>query len=116
MASRYGRWIRDVLVWTKVPLLFRNELDASVFSSLVPLVELGFRRSPRGGTSAGASRANVSLSVGLRTGRVGVPLAAHPSGMRLAGTLAGRVGCCVGERGNWVSAGRTDRDWGVCDE
>ena len=22
----YGRWIRDVLVWTKGPLLFRNEL------------------------------------------------------------------------------------------
>lgn len=22
----YGRWIRDVLVWTKAPLLFRNEI------------------------------------------------------------------------------------------
>jgi hypothetical protein len=22
----YGRWVRDVLVWTKAPLLFRNEL------------------------------------------------------------------------------------------
>jgi hypothetical protein len=22
----YGRWIRDVLIWTKAPLLFRNEL------------------------------------------------------------------------------------------
>lgn len=22
----YGRWIRDILVWTKAPLLFRNEL------------------------------------------------------------------------------------------
>jgi hypothetical protein len=24
----YGRWVRDVLVWTKKPLLFRNELMA----------------------------------------------------------------------------------------
>jgi hypothetical protein len=24
----YGRWVRDVLVWTKAPLLFRNELAA----------------------------------------------------------------------------------------
>jgi hypothetical protein len=24
----YGRWVRDVLVWTKAPLLFRNELVA----------------------------------------------------------------------------------------
>jgi hypothetical protein len=24
----YGRWVRDVLVWTKAPLLFRNELMA----------------------------------------------------------------------------------------
>jgi hypothetical protein len=24
----YGRWVRDVLVWTKKPLLFRNELVA----------------------------------------------------------------------------------------
>src|SRR5438093_12790506 len=22
----YGRWVRDVLVWTKAPFLFRNEL------------------------------------------------------------------------------------------
>ena len=24
--SGYGRWVRDVLVWTKGPFLFRNEL------------------------------------------------------------------------------------------
>ena len=24
----YGRWVRDVLVWTKAPLLFQNELMA----------------------------------------------------------------------------------------
>jgi hypothetical protein len=24
----YGRWVRDVLVWTKAPFLFRNELIA----------------------------------------------------------------------------------------
>jgi hypothetical protein len=24
----YGRWVRDVLVWTKAPFLFRNELAA----------------------------------------------------------------------------------------
>ena len=24
----YGRWVRDVLVWTKAPMLFRNELVA----------------------------------------------------------------------------------------
>jgi hypothetical protein len=22
----YGRWVRDILVWTKTPFLFRNEL------------------------------------------------------------------------------------------
>ncbi len=22
----YGRWVREILVWTKAPLLFRNEL------------------------------------------------------------------------------------------
>src|SRR5271165_1549557 len=25
----YGRWVRDVLVWTKTPLLFRNQLVAA---------------------------------------------------------------------------------------
>jgi hypothetical protein len=25
----YGRWVRDVLVWTKAPLMFRNELVAA---------------------------------------------------------------------------------------
>ncbi|HYI35285.1 MAG TPA: DUF2550 family protein [Thermoleophilaceae bacterium] len=25
----YGRWVRDVFVWTKAPLLFRNELVPS---------------------------------------------------------------------------------------
>ena len=25
----YGRWVRDVLVWTKAPFLFRNELIAA---------------------------------------------------------------------------------------
>jgi Protein of unknown function (DUF2550) len=25
----YGRWVRDVLVWTKGPLLFRNEMVAA---------------------------------------------------------------------------------------
>jgi hypothetical protein len=25
----YGRWVRDVLVWTKAPLLFRNEILAT---------------------------------------------------------------------------------------
>jgi hypothetical protein len=25
-APGYGRWVRDVLVWTKAPFLFRNEL------------------------------------------------------------------------------------------
>jgi hypothetical protein len=25
----YGRWVRDVLVWTKAPFLFRNELLAT---------------------------------------------------------------------------------------
>jgi hypothetical protein len=25
----YGRWVRDVLVWTKAPFLFRNELLAA---------------------------------------------------------------------------------------
>jgi Protein of unknown function (DUF2550) len=25
----YGRWVRDVLVWTKAPFLFRNELAAA---------------------------------------------------------------------------------------
>ena len=25
----YGRWVRDVLVWTKAPLLFNNELVAA---------------------------------------------------------------------------------------
>lgn len=27
-SAGYGRWVRDVLVWTKGPLLFRNELLA----------------------------------------------------------------------------------------
>jgi hypothetical protein len=28
-ARGYGRWVRDVLVWTKAPLLFRNEIIAT---------------------------------------------------------------------------------------
>ena len=29
----YGRWVRDVLVWTKAPFLFRNELVVADFLS-----------------------------------------------------------------------------------
>lgn len=35
----YGRWVRDVLVWTKAPFLFRNEL--------VPTDGLGEQRPSR---------------------------------------------------------------------
>ena len=28
-ARGYGRWVRDVLVWTKAPFLFRNEILAT---------------------------------------------------------------------------------------
>src|SRR3954470_3454347 len=28
-AHGYGRWVRDVLVWTKAPFFFRNELVAA---------------------------------------------------------------------------------------
>ena len=33
----YGRWVRDVLVWTKAPFLFRNEL--------LPADEVGEQRT-----------------------------------------------------------------------
>ena len=26
MEARFGRWVRNVLVWSKAPLMFRNEL------------------------------------------------------------------------------------------
>ena len=28
MEARFGGWVRDVLVWTKAPLMVRNELVA----------------------------------------------------------------------------------------
>ena len=40
-ARGYGRWVRDILVWTKAPFLFRNEL--------VPTDRLGEQRPARTG-------------------------------------------------------------------
>ena len=42
----YGRWVRDVLVWTKAPLMFQNELVAvDGLAGEVRAAELGVVRT-----------------------------------------------------------------------
>jgi hypothetical protein len=75
----YGRWVRDVLVWTKAPFLFRNEL--------VPADGLNGQRPARPGEvkrlgddpivvtlAAGSSRIEVAVRVEDR-GRALTPFA-----------------------------------------
>jgi Protein of unknown function (DUF2550) len=47
----YGRWVRDVLVWTKAPLLFRNELVA-----VDGLAGEAREAEPGGSSGSGATR------------------------------------------------------------
>jgi hypothetical protein len=57
----YGRWVRDVLVWTKAPLLFRNEL--------VPVDAVASERSaaPEHLTRLGDDPVLVGLTTGAST-------------------------------------------------
>jgi hypothetical protein len=61
----YGRWVRDVLVWTKAPFLFRNEL--------VPVDALASERSA---ASEHLKRlGDDAVVVGLTTGEAMVEVA-----------------------------------------
>jgi hypothetical protein len=55
-----GRWVRDVLVWTKKPLLFRNELVA------VDGLAGEARAAGRGGGQAGRERPGDPAAGGRR--------------------------------------------------
>jgi hypothetical protein len=69
----YGRWIRDVLVWTKAPFLFRNEL--------VPVDALASERSaaPEHMKRLGDD----PVIVGLTTGRSTIEVAGHGEDRKL---------------------------------
>jgi hypothetical protein len=69
----YGRWVRDVLVWTKAPFLFRNELVATD-----DLVEQ--RYTPPGQIKRLGDRPAL---VQLRVGDSAVEVAAHADDMEL---------------------------------
>ena len=62
----YGRWVRDVLVWTKAPFLFRNEL--------VPVDALASERS---GAQDDLKRPGEDpVIIGLTTGTATIEVAA----------------------------------------
>ena len=63
----YGRWIRDVFVWTKGPFLFRNEL--------VPADGLDEQRPARPGEVKRLGDNPVVMAV--RTGAAAVQIAVH---------------------------------------
>jgi hypothetical protein len=63
----YGRWVRDVLVWTKAPVLFRNEL--------VPVDGLDEQRPARPDEVKRLGEHPTVIRV--RTGRATVEVAAH---------------------------------------
>jgi hypothetical protein len=60
----YGRWVRDVLVWTKAPFLFRNEILATD--------GLAERRPARSGEvkRLGDDAVVVSITVGSATAQI----------------------------------------------
>jgi hypothetical protein len=63
----YGRWVRDVLVWTKAPFFFRNEL--------VPAD--GLEQQRRAGPGEVKRLGDDPVIVRLRTERATVEVAAH---------------------------------------
>jgi Protein of unknown function (DUF2550) len=64
----YGRWVREILVWTKAPFLFRNELVAAdgpagdargaKHPTIVPLTAGGGARIEVAASAAGRERAS----------------------------------------------------------
>jgi hypothetical protein len=62
----YGRWVRDVLVWTKAPLLFRNEF--------VPVDALASERSGVPDDLKGLG--DDPVVIGLKTGGATIEIAA----------------------------------------
>src|SRR4051794_3945155 len=87
----YGRWVRDVLVWTKAPFLFRNEL--------VPADGLDQQRSAVPDEVKRLGEHPVVL--GLRIGGATVEIAAHDDDSEL---LLGPYGEPIG---SGVAAGPT---------
>lgn len=70
-ARGYGRWVCDVLVWTKAPFLFRNELIASD--------SIGEHRPAAPGDVKGLG--SDPIIVVLRAGTATVEIAAHSDGL-----------------------------------
>jgi hypothetical protein len=78
----YGRWVRDVLVWTKAPALFRNELvavdglaDAIRAAEPGEVKRLGNAPSVVGLTADGGARVEVATPADSRERALG-PFAA----------------------------------------
>jgi hypothetical protein len=69
----YGRWIRDVLVWTKAPFLFRNEL--------VPADELAGQRPAR--TDEVKRLGNRPIVIRVNVGAAAVEVAARDEDVEL---------------------------------
>jgi hypothetical protein len=63
----YGRWVRDVLVWTKAPFFFRNELVAAD----------GLDQQRPAGPDEVKRLGDHPVVVQLRTGSATVEVAAH---------------------------------------
>jgi hypothetical protein len=70
----YGRWVRDVLIWTKAPFLFRNEVLAA--DGLDELRHAASDEVKRLGDDP--------VVVRIRIGSAEVELAAHESDAKLA--------------------------------
>jgi hypothetical protein len=69
----YGRWVRDILVWTKGPLLFRNELV---------LTDAGVARAGEPGEVKRLGKAPIVAELAIDD--VGVFVAAHAEDRELA--------------------------------
>jgi hypothetical protein len=63
----YGRWVRDILVWTKGPFLFRNELVAAD----------GLNEQRPGHADEVKRLGDHPTVIGLRSGGATVQVAAH---------------------------------------
>jgi hypothetical protein len=94
----YGRWVRDVLVWTKAPFLFRNEL--------VPVDGLDEHRPARPDEVKRIGEHPTVIRV--RTGRATVEVAAHGEDAELLlGPYRTPTGATVGAASAPVAAAAT---------
>jgi hypothetical protein len=84
----HGRWVRDVLVWTKAPLLFRNEL--------VPVDGLGDAREAEPGEIKRLGNSPFVIELSTNGATVEVAASEEHRALVVGASSAPRVGAVAG--------------------